>query len=370
MTKDSPWLRRQLRNMGAADEYDVPGEGVLSLAKRLGLELKDIVKLDANENFIFPAELTASELCQLSRFLDTRLYPLDQKTRLTAALTEYLNVSPDQIVVGNSSDDVLEIVARVFLKRKASAVSITPTFVMYRVITSNLGRKFIEVPLKEDFSLDVEDILTACEKSTHICFLCSPNNPTGNQFPTEQVETLAERFDGLLVIDEAYVEYAPYSTVNLIHKYRNLMVLRTFSKAFGLAGLRIGYAVASAEIASALRRMQLPYNVNTVSLEMALRVLKRLDLVEAAIERVKVERARLMSAMKRIPGVSPYASDSNFILFKTMREARQVRDDLAERAILIRYYDSPGLERYLRVTVGTAEMNDRFLDALREVVDV
>jgi histidinol-phosphate aminotransferase len=370
MTRDSSWLKRRISNKGRVEEYDVPGEGVLSLAKRLGLELKDIVKLDANENFVFPAEFTASELRQLSRFLDTRLYPLDQKMRLTAAVAEYLDVSPDQIVVGNSSDDVLEIVARVFLKGKDSAISITPTFVMYRVITGNLGHKFIEVPLKEGFGLDVEGILRACEKSTHVCFLCSPNNPTGNQFPIEQVRMLAEKFDGLLVVDEAYVEYAPYSTVNLIQEYRNLIVLRTFSKAFGLAGLRIGYGVASPETASALKRIQLPYNVNTVSLEMALRVLKRLDLVMAAIEKVKVERTRLIEAMKRIPGVFPYASDSNFILFRTLKHARRVRDDLTKRAILIRYYDSPSLENYLRVTVGTEEMNDRFLEALKEVADV
>jgi len=363
------WLKRQLSDVGGVEEYDVPGEGVLLLAKRLGLDVKDVVKLDANENFMLPRELLASELCQLSSFLDARLYPLDQKNRLVATLAEFLDVAPNQIVIGNSSDDALETVARVFLRGGENAVSVTPTFVMYRVITNNLGHKFIEVPLKEDFSLDPDDILNACERSTHICFLCSPNNPAGNQFPVEQVKTLAERFDGLLVIDEAYVEYAPCSIVSLTKEYENLVVLRTFSKAFGLAGLRIGYAVASPEIASALRRIQLPYNVNTVSLELALRVLKRLDLVRAAVEKVKIERARLIEAMRHISGVLPYPSDSNFILFRTAKEARRIRDDLAERAILIRYYDSPGLENYLRVTVGTEEMNDRFLEALREIMD-
>jgi len=354
--------------MEEVKEY-VPSEDALSLAKRLGLGMKDIVKLDQNENFLLPLEFMASELCQLSRFLDPRLYPLDEKTRLVDALTGYLDVSPDQIVIGNSSDEVLETVARVFLRGEGSAISIAPTFVMYRIITTNLGHRFIEVPLKEGFSLSVENLLGACEKSTRICFLCSPNNPTGNQFPLEQVRMLADRFDGLLVLDEAYVEFAPYSAVNLVKEYDNLIVLRTFSKAFGLAGLRIGYAAASPEIASALKKVQLPYSVNILSLEMAIRVLKRLDMVSAAIEKVKAERTRLIEAMKRIPGVVPYPSDSNFIFFRTSREARQVAEDLAQRAVLIRYYSSPGLENHLRVTVGTPEMNTRFFEALKEVSD-
>ena len=369
MTKNSLWLKRRA-NKDHAIEYDVPGEGAIFLAKRLGLDFKEIVKMDANENFVLPAELMASELCRLSRTLDTRLYPLDQKTRLTAAISEYLDISPNQIVIGNSSDDILEIISRAFLRGRDSAISIIPSFVMYKVITNNIGHKFIEVPLGKDFRLDVEDVLDACEKSTHVCFLCSPNNPTANQFPIEQVRTLAERFNGLLVIDEAYVEYAPYSIVSLVSEYDNLIVLRTFSKAFGLAGLRIGYAVAPPKIVSLLQRIQLPYNVNVVSLEMALSALGCIDLVLGAIERVKVERTRLIESIREIHGLLPYPSDSNFVLLRTSKEAREIRDELAERAILVRCYDSPDLRNYLRVTVGTEEMNNRFLMALKEIVNV
>jgi histidinol-phosphate aminotransferase len=226
------------------------------------------------------------------------------------------------------------------------------------------------VPLRRDFTLDAEDLLKACDEFSHICFLCSPNNPTGNQFSLSQVKSLVEKFNGLVVIDEAYVEYGKYSLVSEVKNYDNIIVLRTFSKAFGLAGLRVGYAVTSQKIASELKRIQLPYNVNSISLEMARRILKRFDQVEISVEKIKVERYRLIEEMKNIPGVFPYDSDANFIFFRTLRSSRQVRDQLAQKAILIRCYNSHDLANYLRVTVGTKEMNNRFLRALKEVMDV
>ncbi|MCJ7632787.1 histidinol-phosphate transaminase [Candidatus Bathyarchaeota archaeon] len=369
---DSSWLRRRLHTLARTrvEEYDVPGEDALSLVKGLGLDFKDVIKLDANENLMLPREFAASELCQLSKFLDTRIYPLNEKAQLTSALADYLDVNTNQIVIGNSSDDILEIIARVFLKGRVGTVSITPTFEMYKVITHNFGHNYIEVPLRKDFTLDAEDLLEACDELTHICFLCSPNNPTGNQFSLSQVKSLVEKFNGLVVIDEAYVEYGRYSLVSEVKNYDNIIVLRTFSKAFGLAGLRVGYAVTSQKIASELKRIQLPYNVNMVSLEMARRILKRFDQVETSIERIKIERSRLIKEMKNIPGVFPYDSNANFIFFRTLRSSRQVRDHLAQNAILIRCYDSQDLANYLRVTVGTKDMNNRFLEVLKEVMDV
>lgn len=366
---DSIWLKQQLEKKGKSEQYDIPGEDTVTLAERLGLDLKDIIKLDANENFMLSKEFITSELNQLSKLLDTRLYPLNQKTKLTNALSEYLEINPNQIVIGNSSDDVLEIIARAFLKRRTNAISISPTFEMYKIITYFYSKKYIEIPLKKDFSLNTQTLLDACNASTHVCFLCSPNNPTGNQFPLEQVKRLAENFNGLLVVDEAYVEYSPYSLIKQIDNFNNLIILRTFSKAYGLAGLRIGYAVTNQKIASVLKSIQLPYNVNIVSLEMALRMLKRFNQVKDSIDKIKFERNRLIESMKKISGIFPYPSDSNFILFRTLRSSRQVRDELAERAIIIRYYNSAKLQNYLRVTVGTKEMNDKFLEVLKEIAN-
>jgi histidinol-phosphate aminotransferase len=241
--------------------------------------------------------------------------------------------------------------------------------VMYHVITSNLGHRLIEVPLRDDFSLDLDKFMDACERSTRILFLCSPNNPTGNQFPADQVRELAEKFEGLLIVDEAYVDYAAHSVVDLTEDHENVVVLRTFSKAFGLAGLRIGYAVTNQRIAAALKTIQLPYNVNVVSLELALRALTRIDEVRAAVDQIKVERDLLIGNVKGIPGLVPYPSDANFVFLMTPRPARQIRDALAEKGILVRCYDSSSLSNHMRVTVGTAQMNDRFVRALGEVMD-
>ena len=366
---ESSWLNREIGRMGglAVENYDVPGEGALLLAKKLGKAFEEIAKLDANENFMLPRNFVMSQLRELSNFLDTRLYPLDQQSRLSEAIEEYTGAKHNRTVIGNSSDELLELISRIFLKRGTSAISISPTFSMYKVITQTLGRKFIEVPLGPDFELDVGDILNACEKSTHVCFICSPNNPTGNQFPLEQVESLAREFNGLLVVDEAYVEFAEHSLVERIGDLNNVIILRTFSKAFGLAGLRIGYAVTSPKITSILKRFQLPYNVNSVSLEMALRMLHNMDQVKRCIDKVKTERIRLIKDMTNIPHVVPYSSEANFIFFKTTKLSRRARDAFAEKAILVRCFDSPELKHHLRMTIGTEEMNERFLKNLKEI---
>ena len=366
---ESSWLNKEIGRMGGlpVENYDVPGESVLLLAKKLGKAFEETAKLDANENFMLPRDLVMSKLRELSKFLDTRLYPLDQQLRLFEALEGYTGAHRSRIVIGNGSDELLELLSRVFLKRGTSAISISPTFSMYKVITQTLGREFIEVPLGPGFELDVGDILSACEKSTHVCFICSPNNPTGNQFPLEQVESLAREFNGLLVVDEAYVEFAEHSLVERIGQLNNVIILRTFSKAFGLAGLRIGYAVTSPKVASILKRFQLPYNVNSVSLEMALLMLHNLDQVKTGIEKVKTERTRLIKSMTSIPHVVPYSSEANFIFLKTTRLSARVRDALAEKAILVRCFDSLELKHHLRMTIGTKEMNERFLKTLREI---
>ena len=366
---ESSWLNKEIGKMGglAVEKYDVSGEGALLLAKKLSKAFEEITKLDANENFMLPGDFVRSQLCELSNFLDARVYPLDQQTRLSEALEKYTGTTRNRIVVGNSSDELLELLSRIFLKRGTSAISISPTFSMYKVITQTLGRKFIEVPLGPNFELDVGDILNTCDGSTHVCFICSPNNPTANQFPLEQVESLARAFNGLLVVDEAYVEFAEHSLIERISKFNNVIMLRTFSKAFGLAGLRIGYAVTSPKIASIMKRFQLPYNVNSVSLEMAIRMLQHLDQVKASVEKVKMERNRLIKEMANIPHVVPYSSEANFIFFKTTKLSRRVRDTLAQKAILVRCFDSPELKNHLRMTIGTREMNEKFLKSLKEI---
>ena len=368
MPRKRQWLSQRLKLSERLRPY-VPGESVAELAKRLGKPATEIVKLDANENFLYPKEILASTLCQLSSSLDPRLYPTDEKEELTEALSRHLNVSAQQIVLGNSSDELLELVARVFLGENEEAISIYPTFAMYRIITNTLGHGITEVPLRKDFELDSRSLLKACNGPTVLCFLCSPNNPTGNQFPPEEVRSFAEEFDGLMLVDEAYVEFAPYSLVNLAGEVENLIVLRTFSKAFGLAGMRIGYAVAPPRIASTLMRIQLPYNINVMSLRMATAVLKHSQVLSSTIQGVKAERSWLYETLRKIPQVVAYPSETNFILFRTLRPSVKVAEALKERGVLVRSFgDTQGLEGCLRVTVGTREMNSQFLAALEGVL--
>jgi len=368
MPRTRQWLNRMLEQTDKLRPY-LPGETVTELAKRLGKPVTDIVKLDANENFLFPKEVLASALCQLSNSLDPRLYPADEKEQLAKALATSLNVHEQQIVLGNSSDELLELVARAFLGENEGAVSVYPTFSMYRVITNATRHGFTEAPLGKDFQLDSKSLLKACESSTVLCFLCSPNNPTGNQFLCEEVRAFAEEFGGLVLVDEAYVEFAQHSLVHLAAQMENLVVLRTFSKAFGLAGMRMGYAIASPRVASMLMRIQLPYNINVMSLKMATEILKHPDVLASTIQSVKAERTWLNEALGKIPKVVAYPSEANFILLKTPRPSPKVAEALKERGILVRGFgDVHGLEGCIRVTVGTREMNSQFICGLEAVM--
>ncbi|MEM2094649.1 MAG: histidinol-phosphate transaminase [Candidatus Bathyarchaeia archaeon] len=367
MTKQT-WLNQRLEKFERLRPY-VVGQSVNELARSLGRHVSEIVKLDSNENFLYPKEILASILCQLSNSLDPRQYPTDEKDELIEALSKYVNVSPQQIVVGNGSDELIELVARNFLRGNEEAITVYPTFVMYRIIMNSLGNNLIEVPLDSKFRFNSSSMLKACTERTVLCFLCSPNNPTGNQFPREEIRAFAEDFKGIVLLDEAYVEFAQYSLTDLVETLDNLIVVRTFSKAFGLAGMRIGYLVASARIASCLRRVQLPYNLNVMSLAMARAVLNRPEVMLSTVQAVKKERSWLSEALSSLLNVIVYPSDANFILFRTSEPSKNVARDLRARGVLIRSFDdSQGLEGCLRVTVGTRKMNVSFLEALEDVL--
>lgn len=362
------WLNKRLEQSERIHPY-IPGETVDQVARRLGKPVTEIIKLDANENFLFPKDVLASALCQLSSSLDPRLYPVDEKEQLTEALARYLDVSGEKIVLGNSSDEILELTARAFLGERDGALSVYPTFSMYRIITNTLGHGFVEVPLGEGFRLDSKTLLKACDNSTVLCFLCSPNNPTGNQFPSNEIRTFVNEFDGLVLVDEAYVEFADHSLIRLAGELENLVILRTFSKAFGLAGMRMGYAIASPRVVSSLSKLQLPYNMNVMSLKMGTEILKHQDILESTIRGVKAERKWLSEELAEIPHVIAYPSETNFILFKTPRSSVELAEALKARGVLVRgFSDLRGLDRCLRVTVGTREMNAQFLVALKEAL--
>jgi histidinol-phosphate aminotransferase len=223
--------------------------------------------------------------------------------------------------------------------------------------------------LREDFSLNVEGILESSKGNKGICFICSPNNPTGNQFELEDVRAIIESFPGLVLVDEAYVEFAKNSLTKLVKKYKNLIVTRTFSKAFGLAGVRIGYALSNSEISTAIfEYAQLPYSLNCIGLRLALKVLEMVDRFKKSIDGLKEEREKLMGRLNSIKGVRAFKSDANFILFQVMKPYEKVFNDLFDKGVLVRKIGKVlNLEGCLRVTVGLPYMNDRFIEALTSI---
>jgi histidinol-phosphate aminotransferase len=366
MNPKLPWLEAQLRNMQKIEEY-LPKYTLETVAKQLGINEEEIIRLDKNENLFLSKSFFSGILKELAEELDPRFYPQTEQLTLTHKLAEYLDVPSASIILGNGSDELIETIVRVFLGSDKEAISITPTFSMYRLIVNNQRSTCIDSSLKTDFSLDVGNLLSKASSITRLCFICSPNNPTGNQFKFEAIKEVIDQFQGIVIIDEAYVEYAPYSVGEMINEYENLIVLRTFSKAFGLAGLRIGYGLAHPKLTSALKKLHLPFNINTFSLHLASKLLDKTKIVHTAITRLKTERSRFYTKLTKIPGVTVFPSNANFLLFTTEKDITSLGDKLLNHGILVRNIDNiPHLGRCLRVTVGLPEMNDKFLKILTE----
>lgn len=363
-----PWLQQRLKD-GAQEVYAPNGDAVPTIPKD-SLSRKDLIRLDANENLLFPPAVLSTVLRDMMEEVDVRTYPRLEEARLKEAIGDYLAFPSDQIVVSNGSDPLIESCVQALLRRGEAAISITPTFAMYKIITRNHGFAYQEVPLNDDFSLNVEAILSTVTANTVLCFLNSPNNPTGNQFPLGAVKTIIDAFPGFVVIDEAYVDFAPYSLLKLLASSEKVIALRTFSKAFGLAGLRIGYALSSSPIIGALNRVQLPFNINKVSLVAARKILAQRDVITQVITQVKAERSALFTRMSQISGVTVFPSDANFLLFKTVKDPAWIYRGLLQKGLLIRRFTrllSRGA--FFRVTVGLPAMNTRFTDALTELCE-
>ena len=335
----------------------------------LNFEDQKIAKLNLNENFFIPREKIFELITQALEDMDPRLYPQDEEEGLREKLGEYLELSADNIVVGNGGDEILERIAHLFLEKGEQAITISPTFSMYRLVVSLQKASLIEVPLKKDFSLDVDRLLSAATQKAKVLFLCSPNNPTANQFGIDEIKSLIEGFPGVVVVDEAYVEFADYSVTPLIKKYENLIVVRTFSKAFGLAGLRLGYCAAGVEIAKVLsERVSMPFSVNIVSLRVGVKILENVKVVEEAVRKVRVEREKLVKALNNISGVKAFDSKTNFVLFKTEKPLDDVYNGLLQRGVLVRKVGTVlNFRNCFRATVGLPWMNAKLIDALKEL---
>ena len=322
------------------------------------------VKLDANENPYGPSPRVLQAISE-SEALHT--YPDAEQRTLRAALAEYAGLATENIIVGNGSDEVLDMIIRLLLEPGDRVLSCIPTFGMYKFLTDVAGGQVIELERTPDYGIDLDAIKAATDERTKLIFLASPNNPTGNSVPRERVIALLEM--GIyVVIDEAYFEFAGHTVADLVNDYENLMVARTFSKWAGLAGVRIGYALVSAEVCAYLNQIKQPYNVSVFAQIAALESLRDREYLMRNVETLVQERARLFDFLQGIDYLSPVPSEGNYILCNVTRgRGEQVFNLLKQRNIFVRYYDRPNLKNCFRISVGKPEETDRLVDALAEI---
>ena len=293
-------------------------------------------------------------------------YPDPHQRELKAQLAALKGVRSGQIFLGNGSDEAIDLAFRIFCEPgRDNAVSIAPTYGMYRVAAQTNGVELREVPLGADFSLPVEALLAAADGRTKLLWLCSPNNPTGNAFPDRKIEELLRRFDGVVVLDEAYIDFAEgQGFLPRIDEFPNLIVLQTLSKAWGMAGLRLGLAFASERIAALFGQVKYPYNINTLTRQTAAECLRR-D-IAAQIAQIREERGRLAAALAGcgcIERVSP--SQANFLLVKTADPDRLYGELIAAGVSGRNRTRLTGCEGCLRITVGTPAENGRMLETVK-----
>jgi histidinol-phosphate aminotransferase len=329
------------------------------------------IKLNQNENPYELPQQIKDEILQRVGALSWSRYPPFVPQRQIEKLASFTGWREDGILIGNGSNDLLQLLFTSSLERGTVAVISQPTFTLYKILAQGLGAGIREVPMTSGFHFDTEGIIAAANESdARLIVICSPNNPTGTLVSREEIRTIIERTSALVVLDEAYVQFARESHASLLKDYDRLVVLQTFSKAMGAAGLRLGYAMLAPSLAKDLSKLKLPYSVNIFSLLAMETLVERWDTIKGWIDLLKHEREIVLNELARIPTLAPYHSEANFILFESLeRTPRQIFDALLAKGILIRDVSTyPMLGRGLRVTVGKPEENQEFINALGEAV--
>lgn len=327
---------------------------------KLGGELR----MDTNTNVLGSNPAAEKYLKNINIDLDN--YPNTYSDGLRAALAELHGLETGNFVAGNGSDEMLDVSFKTFTEWGDSCVVPVPSYVLYDYFVSINGGKALEVDLTEDFQLDVDGIVGSGAK---IAIMPSPNNPTGNIFRHRDIEEILSRFDGMVIVDEAYVEYSPEgSMISRVEEFDNLIVLRTFSKAYAMAALRVGYAAANKDIADMMNSVKIPYSLNKVCEQAAIAAVKDQSFVERSAAMVAEQRPKLAAGLKKL-GFEPYPSDANFILAKAPMDHAALVAGLKKKGILIRDFGSKRrTENCVRMTVGTEELNSLMLSKIAEVL--
>jgi histidinol-phosphate aminotransferase len=340
------------------------------IADKVGLREDQVVRLDTNTSPFRP-KLALSSLAKHLKVADVNEYPDTSYHGLTKALSDYTGKGLDRFVITNGADEGLDITTKVLLDPGDEVIIPTPTYSMYRITSQIMGARVRQVQRKKDFSLDIDAMLRAVTKRTKLIFLCNPNNPTGNFSAESEVEKLAKESGAVVAVDEAYFEYCGGSAVDITDRLEDVVVCRTLSKAFSLAGARLGYLIAKRETVQKLNLVRPPNSVSVLTLMLGQTALTKLGEMKHHVETTVKERTRLQKALKDVSGIEPFDSVTNFILFRLAKgnDADEIHARLMKKGLVLRNLSKvKGVENCLRTTVGLPEVNDRLVSELETLV--
>jgi len=359
-TKIDEFIRPDLLSFGA---YTAPVSAG-SLTGNTEIPLTGVIKLDQNENVYgcSPKVITA-----LAKYKGYHIYPDSEQTTLREQLSGYTGIAPECIVAANGSNQLLDIITRLFVGEGDNVINFVPTFDIYRFSTQICGGNIVEIPRDDKFAIDTGLFRRSIDAKTKLIFIANPNAPTGNLTPKKTILELLDT--GIpIVVDEAYYEFSGVTALPLMKKYPNLMVVRTFSKWAGLAGLRVGYGLFNPVIADYLHRIRIPFNVNVAALVAVNESLQDIDYLLNRTKQIIAEKDRLFVELKKFKWLKPYPSRANFILCQVLNgKASEIHEILQNKGIMVRYFAKPRLENCIRISVGKPEHSDALIKVLREI---
>ena len=320
------------------------------------------VKLDANEG---NKDLFKDLIKDIGDDFYLNLYPDDNYTQLKEAIVNYIGCKIENISVGNGSSELLDLCVKTFVDTNELILSLDPTFSMYSIYAKIVNSRYIGAGEGNDFIINVDDVIKSIkENNPKLTIICNPNNPTGTTIKREDVLRIVKSTDNVVIVDEAYMEFSNESVVDEIENYDNLIVVKTMSKAFSMAGIRTGYLIANEELVKTIEKVRPPYNLNSISALLATKALKQKDKMLSYVENLKVEREKIYEKLLDM-GVKAYKSGANFVFFSSPID--NLAEKLIDNDVLIRKFGGK-LDNYYRVTVGSKEENEAFLNAMKNIV--
>ena len=320
------------------------------------------VKLDANEG---NKDLFKDLIKDIGDDFYLNLYPDDNYTQLKEAIVNYIGCKIENISVGNGSSELLDLCVKTFVDTNELILSLDPTFAMYSIYAKIVNSRYIGAGEGNDFTINVDDIIKSIEENDpKLTIICNPNNPTGTTIKRDDVLRIVKSTDNVVIVDEAYMEFSNESVVDEIENYDNLIVVKTMSKAFSMAGIRTGYLIANEELVKTIEKVRPPYNLNSISALLATKALKQKDKMLSYVENLKVEREKIYEKLIDM-GVKAYKSGANFVFFSS--KVDNLAEKLIDNDVLIRKFGGK-LDNYYRVTVGSPKENEAFLNAMKKIV--